>query len=147
MNMIFADHHGFEDIEFSPVIIVVVLALAGIVLLVVILRILRGSARNESTKNHQEGPPRSLTPDEAANAGQSHIPAGGKGEQKIHTGIFSDILEMLAQKGCPIEQSEIAKNAGLMEEDVAVAIADLEQSGLVRRTWDRERAAYMVESL
>jgi hypothetical protein len=130
MNILLADHHEFGGSHLPLILIAAAVVVAGIALVAVFFR--RSAAISSSQ------PP---CPSDTL-----QTPVDGKTKMP-NSGVFSEILKMLNQKGCPVEQSEIAANQGLTEDEVARALADLEQSGLVQRTWDREKGTYVVEVL
>jgi len=59
----------------------------------------------------------------------------------------TQILAMLKQKGAPVSQMEVVENLGMPESEVVAALAELEECGLIRRRWDRDRYTYLVEDL
>jgi DNA-binding MarR family transcriptional regulator len=88
-----------------------------------------------------------VLPIQADGAGIEQQKTADGRSKTVDSGVISEVLALLSEKGCAVEQSEIARSEGLTGDEVATALADLEQSGLIQRTWDRERATYLVELL
>ncbi|MFO7974895.1 MAG: MarR family transcriptional regulator [Candidatus Hydrogenedentota bacterium] len=55
-----------------------------------------------------------------------------------------EILSMLRQHGSPITQAQIADTIPVRPGELAEALKDLEQEGLVTRQWDKEKDTYSV---
>lgn len=60
--------------------------------------------------------------------------------------VQAEILAMLRQKGGPASQSEIGEIVSMDADETADTLRRLEDRGLVRREWNREKKAYIVSA-
>jgi len=59
--------------------------------------------------------------------------------------LDAGILAMIRQKGEPMPQFEVAENMGVDLDALASRLADMERREMLRRTWDTDRATYVVQ--
>jgi hypothetical protein len=154
-TMIFADTHDYArsgDLSIWPYVLILGL-LALIVALIVFVFLRRTPRQSDGRPNAAEG--QLLTPP-GAPASTSQIPiqpqtAGGHPVQQAATTgdyVYCDdtILNVLRQKGRPMTQKEVCEDTRLTEQEVAGALAFMEERCLVKRTWDHVQSTYIVEA-
>jgi hypothetical protein len=144
-------YHGHAGMDIWPFVLAIVF-IGVIVALVVLVLLWRKSQRVE---NRSQGGSQPIAPP-GASASTSQIPvqphpSGGDAvQQAARMGDYlhceDTILEVLRQKGRPMAQKEICEDTGLTEQEVAGALAFMEERAMVKRTWDRGQSAYMVEA-
>jgi len=154
--VILADSHGYAHGGGGMAIwpVVLILGLVTLIVLLVVLALLRRNPKQpDEGRNTGGGPP--LTPPTAASlmsqtAGQPSASGGDPVQQAARFGDYlyceDTILDVLRQKGRPMTQKEVCEDTGLTEQEVAGALAFMEERAMVKRTWDRGQSAYMVEA-
>jgi DNA-binding MarR family transcriptional regulator len=65
-------------------------------------------------------------------------------ERKILTSEQKEILSMVRQKGRPITQIEIVDMTSGGPEYVIEILKEMEEKGLIKRTWNSEKNTYLI---
>jgi hypothetical protein len=153
--MILADSHGYaHGGEMSIWPLVLLLGLVALVVLLIVLVLLRRNSQQPSDRRVVDGgqpsaPP--VAPSPASQVpGQPLSPSGDPVRQAATLGDYlyceDTILDVLRQKGRPMTQKEVCEDTGLTEQEVAGALAFMEERAMVKRTWDRGQSTYIVEA-
>jgi len=155
--MLLADSHGYGhgggEMASWPLALILGL-LVLVVLAVVVGVLLRRNPQQTDDRRYTAGNQPLNPPGAPVSAAQAPVPpqpaAGDPVQQAARMGDFlyceDTILEVLRQKGRPMAQKEICEDTSLTEQEVAGALAFMEERGMVRRTWDRGQSTYMVEA-
>jgi len=146
--MILADahEHGYAGDN----VWVVFLALLAVAMIVALVLLLRGKSRPGEGALRTALPGEPPAPPAPGAAGQdapsSTLDWAGDPEQAMETYCAreNEIMAVLKQKGRPVEQSELCQCLGLAEDELARYLAEMEQRGFLRRTWDHEHQVFMV---
>lgn len=155
--MMLADSHGYSHstggMAFWPLLLILGL-LAVVVLVVALVVLLRRHSQRPGDRWHAPGNPQAVPPGSPASTsqtpGQPQSAGGDPAQQAARMGDYlyceDTILDVLRQKGRPMTQKEICEDTSLTEQEVAGALAFMEERAIVTRTWDRGQSSYMVEA-
>ena len=153
--MILADSHEYvHGVETSIWPLVLLLGLVAVVVVLVLLVLMRRRPQQISNQRMADGgrpfPPPSPLSSAPQVSSQPQSSSGGPVRQTARPGdyLYCDdtILDVLAQKGRPMTQKEICEDSGLTEQEVAGALAFMEERSMVRRKWDQAQSSYIVEA-
>jgi len=156
--MILADSHGHAyGGEMSTWPVVLLLGLLALVVLVVVLILLWRYFQQQGNRRVVDGgqpfAPSVGPPSASQVPGQPPSSSGGTVREALpgdYMGDYMDcedtIMDALRQKGRSMAQKEICEDTGLTEQEVAGALAFMEERGMVKRTWDRGQSTYIVEA-
>jgi len=155
--MILAESHGHAygggEMAIWPIVLILGL-LAVIVLVVVVVVLLRRNRQQPGDRWNTAGGQPLAPPGAPVSAsqipGQPQPSSGDPVRQAAQMGDYlyceDTILEVLHQKGRPMTQKEVREDTGLTEQEVAGALAFMEERAMVKRTWDRGQSTYVVEA-
>ena len=135
-------HHGYTGVDAWPILSAVVVV--GLVAVLVAVLLLPKRPHPPDDLRQEGGQP--TTPP----AAQPPLSAPSPAQQAAAMGDYlyceDTILDVLRQKGRPMMQKEVCEDTGLPEQEVAGALAFMEERGMVKRTWDRSQSTYRVEA-
>ena len=134
-------YHEHAGADVWPFVLLAIIFIVAIAVVAVILAV----RRKVSSRNNAQRHGRVVWPPAAQirPSADSRVQAADAPRDPLD--CQEAILEVLSRKRCPMKENEIGKDAGLGEEEVAVAIANLELQGRVTRTGDQSGSADMVE--
>jgi hypothetical protein len=155
--MVLADSHGYAhgggEMALWPLLLILGL-LALIVLVVVLVVLSRRNSQQPGDRWHVAGDQPTAPPGAPASTsqvpGQPQPSRGDPVQQAARMGDYlyceDTILDVLRQKGRPMTQKEVCEDTGLTEQEVAGALAFMEERCMVKRTWDSGHSTYIVEA-